>query len=689
MAIDYEAKKEQEGRRNAEKSKAARDVAPLPKVKNKKRREACRNNLELFARTYQPELYSLEWSDDQKKVAKAIERVTLEGGLKAYAMPRGTGKTTIAETATTWASTYGHRQFPVPIGATEAHAEKMLDSIKSEFETNDLLYEDFPEVCHPVRRLEGIPNRCKGQLFNGQPTGIRWGKKEIVLPTIPGSAASGVVIRVAGLTGAIRGMKFKRRDGKAVRPDLVILDDPQTDESARSVSQSAERLRIVNGAVLGLAGPRKKISAVCPCTVICRGDLADTLLDRKKHPEWSGERTKMVYEWPNDEAMKLWDEYRQIRNEALRNDDPTAAAATAFYKKNRKAMDAGSRVAWPARFNPDELSALQHAMNLRFRDEAAFDAEMQQDPRDTKIDESKELKVDDILFRANGIPRGVVPIKCGVLTFFVDCHEAVLYWALCAWEDDFTGYVIDYGAYPDQERAHFALHSARRTLQQVAEPGSGLEAALRAGLEATVGFLCGKKEWPREDGSMMRPNQGLIDSGWKSDVVAPFCRHSPHAAILLPSKGRGFRAIDVPMQYLKKQPGERRGPGVPWRILRPYEGTAVRRLEFDSNYWKTFTAQRLRARLGDRESLTIFGPSAQSGQHQLFAEHLTSEYAVQAEARGNKIDEWLLRPNRDNHWWDCVVGCTVAASVAGVFLGPRAAPAALKRQRQRVSYMNI
>jgi hypothetical protein len=35
-------------------------------------------------------------------------------------------------------------------------------------------------------------------------------------------------------------------------------------------------------------------------------------------------------------------------------------------------LDEGAVLAWPERHNEDELSAIQHAMNLRPRDEAAF-----------------------------------------------------------------------------------------------------------------------------------------------------------------------------------------------------------------------------------------------------------------------------------------------------------------------------
>jgi hypothetical protein len=156
----------------------------------------------------------------------------------------------------------------------------MLESIKVEFETNDHLCEDYPEAVFPIHSLERIHNRAKGQLCNGKHTRIVWTADEIVLPTIEGSKASGAIIRVAGIESRIRGMKFKRADGRAVRPSLVVLDDPQTDESARSDPQVRSRLETLNGAILNLAGPGQKISGIMPCTVIRPGDLADQILDR-------------------------------------------------------------------------------------------------------------------------------------------------------------------------------------------------------------------------------------------------------------------------------------------------------------------------------------------------------------------------------------------------------------------------
>ena len=361
QADPYAVLKERARARNAALSLAGRDIGDLPDVVNPPRKQAAERDFRYFSESYFPYTFHLAWSADHLKVIAKIEEAVLQGGLFAMAMPRGSGKTTQAETACIWATLYGHRDFVCLIGSDEAHAEDMLDSIKMELDGNPLLAEDFPEVCYPIQCLDGIANRCSGQLYKGQRTHISWTAREIVLPTIPGSKASGAILKVAGITGRVRGMKYKRADGLSVRPSLVVIDDPQTDESARSLSQCATRESILAGAVLGLAGPGKKIAGVMPCTVIRPGDMADNILDRDKHPEWNGQRTKMVYRFPADE--KLWQRYAELRAESLRMGNG-GREATEFYGANREAMDEGASIAWPQRFNHDELSAVQHAMNL-------------------------------------------------------------------------------------------------------------------------------------------------------------------------------------------------------------------------------------------------------------------------------------------------------------------------------------
>lgn len=675
---EYERHKAAAAARQADISRRGRDIGAIPAIVNPERRESARLCFRTFC-GYFPATFTLPWSRDHLRVISRIEEVVLRGGLFAVAMPRASGKTSLAEAGCVWATLYRHRRFVVLIGSDKGSAKQMLDSIKSELSSNELLLEDFPEVCYPIARLEGIANRCKGQHCGGRPTEIEWKADRIVLPTIEGSAASGAILRVAGLTGGIRGMKHKRTDGDSVRPDLVIPDDPQTDESAWSLSQCATRERILAGAVLGLAGPNKKISGIMPCTVIRAGDMADNILDRTKHPEWHGERTKMVYSFPANE--RLWDRYAEIRAEDL-NAGGDGSAATEFYRQHRAAMDEGAEVAWPERHHPNELSAVQHAMNLKLQDEAAFQAEYQNEPIRQKLGELEELTPDQIAAKVGGYERHVVPLKANHLTAFIDVQATMLYYTVCAWADDFTGWVIDYGTWPDQQLHYFTARDARRTLA-LAFPSMGLEGAIHAGLTALTTEVLGRP-YRRDDGNEVRIERCLIDANWgeQSSTVYTFCRTSPFAAIM-PSHGRGIGASSVPMSEYKKQDGDRCGSH--WRIPVGQGKRPIRHVSYDTNYWKSFVHTRLAVAIGDRGCLSLFGD--RPVPHRLFAEHLTSEYRVRVEARGRQVDEWKLRPEKpDNHWLDCLVGCAVGASIQGASLHlTEARPTATTKKRKTLA----
>ena len=658
----YEDRRNAERARQAEQSLAGRDIGDLPQVVNPERKKECERNFQLFCESYFPETYSLEWSPDHLKVIEKIETAVLSGGLFALAMPRGSGKSTLAETAAIWSMVYGHREFVTLIGATESAALEMLDSIKTELEVNENLAADFPEVCYPIEQLEGIANRCAGQLYHGERTRITWTSNEIVLPTIKDSKASGIIVRVAGITGRVRGMKYKRSDGRSVRPSLVIIDDPQTSESAGSLEQTRKRVRVLAGDILGLAGPGQKISGIMPCTIIRPGDMADIILNRNTHPDWNGERTKMVYRFPKN--MKLWEEYADIRSEALRTDG-NFDAATEFYKAHRAEMDEGAEVSWEARFNHDEISALQHAMNLKLQDEAAFQSEYQNDPLPEDTEDDSLLSVDEIAGKVNGLAHAKVPLTCDKLTMFIDVQKALLFYVVIAWDDNFSGAVIDYGAWPDQHRRQFSLADANPTIQTTF-PKAGFEGALYAALDALTKDYLGR-EWEREDGAVLKIEKALIDANWgqSTDIIYQFCRQSVHAGVLLPSHGRYVGASSKPMTEYRKQPGDRLG--LNWMMPNVAGKRAIRHVIYDSNYWKSFIHARLAVPLGDKGSLSLYGRIP--GIHQLFAEHLTAEYRVKTQGRGRWVDEWKLKPERsDNHWLDCTAGCAVCASMLGATL---------------------
>jgi len=277
---------------------------------------------------------------------------------------------------------------------------------------------------------------------------------------------------------------------------------------------------------------------------------------------------------------------------------------------------------------------------------------------------------------------------------------------VAAWQDDFTGWVIDYGTEPEQNLAYFTLREVKRTLQRAA-PRAGLEGAIYAGLERLAERTLGR-EWRRDDGALVRIDRCLIDANWGqcTDLVYQFCRQSRFASVLLPAHGRYVGAASVPFSDYRRRPGEK--IGLNWRIPNVRGKRVVRHVLFDTNYWKSFVHARLAVPMGDPGCLSLFGqaggwrPQAGAGKrhdsrasslqppasslHRLLVEHLTAEYRVRTEGRGRTVDEWKLRAaGLDNHWFDCLVGCAVAASIQGVVLfGTEPKPAA-SRPRIRLS----
>lgn len=654
----------------ASQSQSGRDIGSIPPIADLERRASCRFDLRRFCETYNPAALYYNWSDAHLRAIQRIEEAALRGALFAFAMPRGSGKTTLSRLGVLWAIAYGHARYPFIIGANADKAQESLDAIKTMIRFLSEFAMDFPEISLPVNAMGGIANRASGQICNGRSTLIQWGKDRIVLATVPlppnwpddwpqgpdGQApTSGSLIGCSGLTGdGIRGSLHFTSSGEPLRPDFVLLDDPQTDESAGSPSGNAKRERLVGGAVLGMAGPGKDIAAVMPCTVIQQDDFVDRILDRDRHPLWRGERTQMLNRMPRN--MDAWEKYLELYQACAAKEPPDYTESNAYYKKHRATLEEGAEASWEDRKKEWELSAIQHAMHLYCRDEAAFWAEYQNQPQADTVD-TDFLTADKIAAKVTSAKQNQLPVGTQHVTAFIDVQHRALYWSLVAWGDAFTGGIIDYGTYPDQKRRYFQYREATRTLGR-SHKGMGAGGAIYAGLMALIDNLC-SRDW---DG--IKVSRLLVDAGdgtYKS-VIYKVCRDSPHSAVLLPSLGRGIRAGDNPLDEWKRNEGERIGHQ--WRI-RTSQAEKVRYLLFDSNYWKTFIQHRLATAEGDPGSLSLY--KATPTHHRMISEHLTAEKPQRTEGRGREVIEWKHPPNKpDNHLLDCVVGSAVAASTVGV-----------------------
>lgn len=615
----------------------------------------------MFAlRTLFPKRFYLPSSQDQLDLIEFIKQTIRTGGQLAVAMPRSTGKTNILLCSIIWAILTGLHPFVLLVGASATASRELLEQIQTEFQTNDRLLDYFPELIHPIRKLEGISQRRL--LWNGKLIVQTWKKDSVILPNNIAGPGHGAVIAVAGLDGRIRGLNYQRHDGQNVRPSLVLVDDPQTRKTAASIPSTNKRELVLNGDIMGLAGPDKQIACLVACTVIQTGDLSDRILDRNKNPQWQGRRTKLLRSLPTN--MDLWDEFGEILRADLR-DGLGWSRANAFYAKNQTEMDVGADPSWPARFKPYQLSAIQYAMELKILEPESFHAEYQNEPLKPIEDASLRtlLTCDDLLQRMNRLERGRVPLDAQHLTAYVDVHKNLLFWVVCWWKGDFTGGVLDYGVYPKQDRNHFTLSTAAQTIQTAEKTKrSAVMPAVRVALDAVIDDLM-TRQWRRDgDGPLMRIDRLGIDGNWgdSTKTVSAAIRESKHVHFLRHCYGKGVKVSQAAMPDWNAKEGEVNGGH--W-IRSAKNG--VRRLAIDTNHWKTFVQDALTLFPLDQFSISLF--AAAPHLHRLLVEHLTAEAPKYPKSpEGKTIEQWEKRPGQENHWLDCLCGATCLASELGV-----------------------
>ena len=623
---------------------AARDVT-IPPVANPARRERCRLDLGLFCKRYFPRVFSLPWSAAHRAIIADLEDVILRGARLTDVQPRGDGKSSLAHAAILWAVLYGHRRFPVVITDTWRNAIARLKGLRTALETNDDLLADFPEVCAPIRALGRVYNRASAQTVNGKPTHLSMGGGDdnvLVFPTVEGSPSAGSALAISTMESAIRGLVHATADGEMLRPDVVILDDPQDRATAINPAQVDKREALILGDILGLAGPDASLACLYLGTVVCLGDLTDRFADRDRHPDWRGRRFRLVIAPPDNTA--LWERYWDVRekcHKSLGHD----RLASAFYLVHRREMDRGAVVGWEARYDTErEYSALQHAMNLR-QDvgEDAFLAEYQNEPPEAVDKPLLVLDAYTVEKADSGLVRGQIPPDALVLVSGWDVGKYNVYWTAIAVAAQRVASIVDYGAEPvDAPGGPVDPHdpTARQAMRLA------ILGALRRLRDKFV-------EDPYLDSSgARRPlDLCLCDARWETQSVRDFATESGPVfqAVMGHGTSRNQRAWRVPKAatiaptgdiYYLQERGE-----VTWHVY-----TDSYKQQVHEGFLLNATAPG---------SLRLF-PGEQRHAHHSFARHVTAE--VQRQKLPGVIVWEAARGRADNHYLDAL--CYALACVS-------------------------
>ena len=647
------------------------EIGEIPPIKDLARREACRLDLHRFLRTYFPRTSGKSpLSPAQVAAIERTEVAFLDEAWVGNIMPRGFIKSTMSENSLIWGLAYGHRRYGMFFAGTADLATKGIKSIYSEFVTNLMLREDFPEICYPFLALKGKSQRCASQSYHGKLTGIEWNKDHIVFPTIPNSVSSGAILEAYGLLAPPRGAREKSEEGENVRPDIVVLDDPQTDMSAKSPTQVQSRLGYILQSILMMGGHDCEVSAILNATVIEENDVPDQISNPDKHPEWQCVRIKMVESMP-EHLEDMWlTKYANIRRSYDRNDPKgrikSMYASTDFYKNNQKKMDLGAKVAWEnIPLKKHEISGIQHAMNILIdKGERTFWAECQNEPLRPQISSALAINRDLTLSRKNYYPAGAIPDGRSHVVFHIDVHDELLYYSVAAVSQDFTGDVIRYGTWPEQPSPWFTMRAAKRQLRDL-YPGKTIEQSIEEGVADLLEYIT-SNPWTLSDGTPLSISAGLVDSGYKPRSVANAIRRLGLSNVY-GSRGIGIGPTEKPMpeydmsvkRVLRCGPDPRQPR---WYFPREYIDGGVLRVHFDANFWKSMLASRL-VQQGDDGAWKLFGGNRDD--HGPYVEHLMSERPNQITSKGRTVNVWTVVANADNHWWDTLVGCAAAASIAG------------------------
>lgn len=212
------------------------DLDPELLAEPEGRRVLCRTDPLLFALTYLPHHLASDETSGKISVSafhldlceSAQQWIRTDLGpaelREAWVAPRGAGKSTwVFLILPLWALAFGHRRFVAAFADSGPQAQQHLASLKRELDTNLLLRADFPDLCNPAKRQAGTSVSDNMSLY---------------------VARSGAAIMAKGIDASTLGAKVGNQ-----RPDLLLFDDIEPDESNYSPYQKEKRQHTVVNAV--------------------------------------------------------------------------------------------------------------------------------------------------------------------------------------------------------------------------------------------------------------------------------------------------------------------------------------------------------------------------------------------------------------------------------------------------------
>lgn len=478
------------------------------------------------------------------------------------------------------------------------------------------------------------------QTYRGRSVELKCNAQDLYFPWIEGSPTCGSVVTCRGMGAGLRGLKVGM-----LRPDLVLLDDLQTDKSASSQTQVRKLLDYIRKDVMQLSSTRK-IAVLMTSTPICPNDLCYEI---EHDRAWHTTKHKAVQSWPDDylldEQKSKWAHYLRLYDLELAQDIPHEQSLD-FYRQNREEMDRGSET-FIERFSPEDghVSAIQMLIEKRHTiGEEAFQSEMQMEPVVPKT--ALNISPQDVLSQIGSYRLLETPFKAQIVVAALDLnvsYAATL--SIVAFQRDLTAHVLHHEVVPCSISMTLsdAVYNQKvyALLQTIGEKLKSFDVRLDGWM-----IDCGGRNW-----------NAVVDFAKNSNRICGIsaCACAGRAAHQLADRPRNALRSMQERSVLCGDTAEQvvRGSGYRWVF-------------FDSDFYK-LRAQRaiLQPKLSKTSLSLYFAPQS---EHVSFATQVCNETLMDIQKRGSQ-QVYLWASKEPHDFLDTLAMAYAGASQLGLRYG--------------------
>jgi hypothetical protein len=388
-------------------------------------------------------------------------------------------------------------------------------------------------------------------------------------------------------------------------------------------------------------------------------DLACQIMDEKKYPQWTHHTFKMLLSFP--ENMPLWDDYWNIRTGAAKSKEK----AVNFYKKHRVEMDKGAKMYWEDRYREDEneVSGIQHMMNLYYENSHVFWSEYQNEPQGEGKNIFRTASRGQVETLCVEEPEGSIPNSAMLVVAHIDIHKNIHYGTASAFSQDGTMRKCWHGTFPRQGRLHF-----EQRIPPVPIPDNENDAPIINELVNAIRFFANAR-WAKPNGVKLPTTVITIDFRWKAEYTLSAMSNSGYGQMCIPYMGMPVNPDQTPLKEYTVRPGDSKGDY--WYLTTNNE-YLVPIIKVDVNAMKEQLHTKLLIESNKVGSVSFDGGPPKSTSslnwNSMFIEHLFSKDPVFREGKRTMRTKlmWVDKLGKpDDHYFDCLVANLTMGDVYG------------------------